>query len=76
MIMFIYIFNDILFLGNSSFDETEWHTFKFNKVFTQDTKQDEIFYSITPLIQTFLDGYPICIISYGPTGMTLCAKLN
>ncbi|KAJ7944923.1 Kinesin-like protein [Quillaja saponaria] len=42
--------------------------FKFNKVFSPATTQEEVFLDTRPLIRSVLDGYNVCIFAYGQTG--------
>ena len=43
-------------------------TFNFDKVYTKDVGQDEIFADTKKLIQSAIDGYNVCIFAYGQTG--------
>uniref|UniRef100_A0A336LWZ5 CSON004077 protein n=1 Tax=Culicoides sonorensis TaxID=179676 RepID=A0A336LWZ5_CULSO len=42
--------------------------FSFDNVFHQNSAQDDIFLNVSPLIQSALDGYNVCIFAYGQTG--------
>ncbi|XP_023309074.2 protein claret segregational [Lucilia cuprina] len=44
------------------------HTFSFDQVFHPVSAQESIFEMVSPLIQSALDGYNICIFAYGQTG--------
>ncbi|XP_073814043.1 non-claret disjunctional [Musca autumnalis] len=44
------------------------HTFTFDQVFHPSSGQESIFEMVSPLIQSALDGYNICIFAYGQTG--------
>uniref|UniRef100_A0A7S1PI74 Kinesin motor domain-containing protein n=1 Tax=Percolomonas cosmopolitus TaxID=63605 RepID=A0A7S1PI74_9EUKA len=43
-------------------------TFRFNRVFSPNNTQDEVFSDTKDLIQSSLDGYNVCIFAYGQTG--------
>lgn len=42
--------------------------FEFDYVFSPNSQQEDIFEMVSPLIQSALDGYNICIFAYGQTG--------
>lgn len=42
--------------------------FEFDRVFTPQTQNEEIFGEISQLVQSALDGYNVCIFCYGQTG--------
>ena len=49
-------------------NKTNAHTFTFDQVFHPMSDQESIFELVSPLIQSALDGYNICIFAYGQTG--------
>jgi len=43
-------------------------SFNFDKVFSQESTQEEVFDETGPLVVSVLDGYNVCIFAYGQTG--------
>ncbi|GET90108.1 C-terminal motor kinesin, putative [Leishmania tarentolae] len=50
--------------GLSSFAET----FTYDKVFTGEAGQEEVYRDVEPLVRNAVDGYRVCIFAYGQTG--------
>lgn len=44
------------------------HSFHFNRVFSTDSTQLEVFEEVSEFVQSALDGYHVCLFSYGQTG--------
>ncbi|XP_070558088.1 kinesin-like protein klp-3 isoform X2 [Ptychodera flava] len=42
--------------------------YKFDKVFTPASTQEEVFDEVTPIITSCVDGYNVCLMAYGQTG--------
>ncbi len=43
-------------------------SFAFNRVFGQESTQEEVFREVSGFVQSALDGYKVCLFSYGQTG--------
>ena len=52
-------------LGKSS---SKTYPFEFDRVFTPQVHNEEVFGEISQLVQSALDGYNVCIFCYGQTG--------
>ncbi|XP_075147268.1 non-claret disjunctional [Haematobia irritans] len=52
----------------ASRNKSNVHLFTFDQVFHPSSDQGSIFEMVSPLIQSALDGYNICIFAYGQTG--------
>jgi hypothetical protein len=44
------------------------HTFGFDRVFSPGDSQADVFAEVAELVQSALDGYHVCLFSYGQTG--------
>ncbi|KAJ1907680.1 kinesin-like nuclear fusion protein [Tieghemiomyces parasiticus] len=47
---------------------TKQHPFSFDRIFPPASSQGAVFEEISQLVQSALDGYPVCIFAYGQTG--------
>lgn len=52
-------------LGQTGARKQAKHDFSFDHVFDPNTLQEDIFEIVSPLIQSALDGYNVCIFAYG-----------
>ncbi|KAI3870373.1 hypothetical protein MKW92_001409, partial [Papaver armeniacum] len=44
------------------------HRFKFNKVYDQQATEEEVFLDTQPVIRSVIDGYNVCIFTFGQSG--------
>ena len=51
-------------------------SFRFDRVFSPSSTQEEVFQDTLPLITSCVDGYNVCILAYGQTGMRAFFSLN
>ena len=51
-----------------SIPELDPRLFNFDRVFNGHSSQDEVFEEVSELVQSALDGYKVCLFSYGQTG--------
>lgn len=42
--------------------------FNFDQIFDQNSTQTDVFYELSQLIQTVMDGQNICVFAFGQTG--------
>lgn len=43
------------------------HRFAFDKVFGPDASQEAVYNELSPLVQSVVDGYSVCLLAYGQT---------
>ncbi|CAK1545274.1 unnamed protein product [Leptosia nina] len=55
-------------LLNSARKGKSQHTFTFDGIFTPHSSQEDVFAEVSPMVQSALDGYNVCIFAYGQTG--------
>ena len=55
-------------MDRSDGKELNHYSFDFDRVFEDNTKQEDVFEEINQLVQSALDGYKVCIFAYGQTG--------
>lgn len=51
-------------------------SFRFDRVFSPSSTQEEVFQDTLPLITSCVDGYNVCIIAYGQTGKKALCSLH
>lgn len=56
---------------SSDNSRVEEHDFQLDKVFGQSATQENIFQEVSEFVQSALDGYQVCLFSYGQTGMLI-----
>jgi len=57
-----------LFITSHIGSRDKIHDFKFDKVFPQSATQEDIYQEVSDFVQSALDGYNVCLFSYGQTG--------
>lgn len=55
-------------LAAYSAKHSKWHPYKFDRVFGENSRQEEIYEETKPLVRSVLDGFNVCIFAYGQTG--------
>lgn len=55
-------------LLNSARKGKSQHSFTFDGIFTPHASQEDVFAEVSPMVQSALDGYNVCIFAYGQTG--------
>ncbi|RIA83300.1 P-loop containing nucleoside triphosphate hydrolase protein [Glomus cerebriforme] len=48
--------------------QVETSTYEFDHIFGENANQNEIYSELSPLVQSAIDGYNVCIFAYGQTG--------
>lgn len=48
--------------------KTKAQTFSFDGIFTPHSSQEDVFAEVSPMVQSALDGYNVCVFAYGQTG--------
>jgi kinesin family protein C1 len=48
--------------------QVETSTYEFDHIFGENADQSEIYTELSPLVQSAIDGYNVCIFAYGQTG--------
>ena len=44
------------------------HSFTFDRVFSEESTQQDVFDEVRDVVQSALDGFNVCILAYGQTG--------
>ncbi|KAL6949073.1 hypothetical protein ACO0QE_001561 [Hanseniaspora vineae] len=54
--------------GEQNLIKKEDQQFWFDKIFDENSKNDDVFEEVSQLVQSSLDGFNVCIFAYGQTG--------